>query len=162
MLTLHYCLSLSPPPHSPLIIPPLPHSPSSPLSLTPTCPSFSHSLGTPTLLTDGDPNVAVDETHNLTLTCLLSVETDAVHSPKLVWYRNNAELVQVDGLVKFEHTFLSNEVTERDDGKNMHKFTVSLVNVTRRQAGVYECRLFHRINISHSKAAFNVSVHCEY
>lgn len=103
----------------------------------------------------------MDETHNLTLTCLLAVETDAVHSPKLVWYRDNAELLADDGRVTFKHTFLSNEVAEREDGKNMHNFTVSLVNMTRRHAGVYECRLFHRIDISHSKAVFNVTVQCE-
>ena len=138
-------------------LPPLP-SPSL------STPCHSHSIfpsGTPILLSQGDPGVTVVETHNLTLTCLVAVERDALHSPHLVWYRNDAKVVEDGHNVTFERTFLGNQVTETEDRKNMHKFTVSLVNVARHQAGMYECRLFHRRNMSHSRAVFDVAVHCE-
>ena len=126
------------------------------------CHLHSISLsGTPILLSEGDPDLTVAETHNLTLTCLVAVEQDAVHSPKLAWYHDDADLLEDGDLVTFEHTFLSNQTIETEDQKNMHKFTLTLVNVARHRAGVYECRLFHRIDISHSRAVFNITVHCE-
>ena len=113
------------------------------------------------MLSEGDPRVTVLENHNLTLSCLVAVEKDAVHIPKLAWYHRDMELIEDGKRVTFEHTFLSNQGSEAEDRMNMHRFTVSLVNVARHHAGVYECRLIHRLNISHSRAVFDVAVHCE-
>ncbi len=113
------------------------------------------------MLSEGDPGVTVVENHNLTLRCLVAVEKDAVHIPRLAWYHRDAELIEEGKRVTFEHTFLSNQGSEAEDGRNLHRFTVSLVNVAPHHDGVYECRLLHRLNISHSRAVFNVSVHCE-
>ena len=103
----------------------------------------------------------VNEGQSLTLKCLVSVEARAVHSPKLVWFQNEDEILQDE-----QHALQHNQVRrtqnlDEDDDKLIHEFKLTLKNLTRSDLGIYECRLFHRIGISHRHAAFNVSVQCK-
>jgi hypothetical protein len=113
--------------------------------------------GTPILLTNGK-DIVVDEGKSLLLTCLVSVEQRAVHTPKLVWFQNGNEVYQ-DEYHKLVHNVIQGfETKESKNDSIVHEFKLAFSNLTRNDLGVFECRLFHRIGGSHRHAAFNVSV----